>query len=93
MAMDVYQLLFYVQGHSIISFTIYHLMNLHLYSFGSAVSFPFLESLIHWIIKFLKVGKAIDFIAKSSARIIEGRRMNPHQTAQVSVILFILCSS
>ena len=57
---------------------------------GHAVSFPFLESLIHWIIQFLKVGKAMDFLAKSSTWIIKARRMNPGQTPEVSLMLMLI---
>ena len=51
----------------------------------TAVALPFLEPLFLWIIRHLKVGKAIDFLAKSASKIIEARKMNPGQNAQVSL--------
>ena len=51
----------------------------------TAVAFPFMEPLFLWIIRHLEVGKAMDFLAKSAAKIIEARKMNPAQDAQVSL--------
>ena len=43
-----------------------------------------MEPLILWLIRHLKLGKAMDFMAKSVAKIIEARKMNDGQDAQVS---------
>ena len=51
----------------------------------TAVALPFLEPLLLWIARHLKIGKAIDFMAKSAAKIIEARKMNLGQDAQVSL--------
>ncbi len=55
------------------------------HTFRCTVSFPFLDSVIQWIVQHLKVGKAMDFMAKSAAKIIEARKVNPSQNAQVSL--------
>ena len=55
--------------------------------FCTTVSFPFMESLIHWIMQHLKIGRAMDFLAKSAAKIIEARKTNPDQSAQVSAMI------
>ena len=54
-------------------------------TFRCTVSFPFLDSVFQWIVQHLKVGKAVDFMAKSAVKIIEARKMNPSQNAQVSL--------
>ena len=51
----------------------------------TTVAFPFLEPLFLWIIRHLKVGRAMDVLAKSASKIIEARKMNPGQNAQVSL--------
>ena len=54
-------------------------------TFRCTVSFPFLDSVFQWIVQHLKVGKAVDFMAKSVAKIIEARKMGHGQDAQVSL--------
>ena len=51
----------------------------------TTVAFPFMEPLFLWIIRHLKMGKAMDFLAKSASMIIEARKMNPGQDAEVSL--------
>ncbi len=57
-----------------------------------------MEPLILWIIRHLKMGKAMDFMAKSVVKIMEARKMNPAQDAQVSLgtycisFGYLLCS-
>ena len=64
----------------------------------TTVAFPFMEPLILWLIRHLKLGKAMDFMAKSVAKIIEARKMGHGQDAQVSLgtyciaFGYLLCS-
>ena len=57
-----------------------------------------MEPLILWLIRHLKLGKAMDFMAKSVAKIIEARKMGHGQDAQVSLgtyciaFGYLLCS-
>lgn len=57
--------------------------------FCIAVSFPFLEPLIHWIMHSLKAGKAMDFLGNSAAKIIDGRRKQSDLSAQVNLLVHL----
>ena len=49
-----------------------------------SVSLPFMESLVRRLVHYLAVGKAMDFMAKSAAKIIKARRVDSDDSALVS---------
>ena len=50
----------------------------------NAVTFPVTESLVQHIVAYLEVGKSMDFLAKSAAKIINGRKLESDHSALVS---------
>ena len=50
----------------------------------NTVTFPFTERLAQRIMTYMDVGKAMDFLAKSADKIIQGRRLESDQSALVS---------
>lgn len=51
--------------------------------FYKTVTFPFTERLAQRIMTYMDVGKAMDFLAKSADKIIQGRRLESDQSALV----------
>ena len=49
-----------------------------------SVSIPFMEFLVRRLVDHLAVGKAMDFMAKSAAKIIKARRVDSDDSALVS---------
>ena len=50
----------------------------------NTVTFPFTEHLAQRIMTYMDVGRAMDFLAKSADKIIQGRRLESDQSALVS---------